>query len=244
MHTDASGSVLTVSYGNADKRMANPGSEVVPDGPKPTYFPFRGLPLELRIEVYKLLFRRAMCSALRTTGKSRRKLGSTKKRFGDRNAISILQTCRLFRSEAKSMFRQQVIVAFTATGLAMASALLASTVLDTMELSHIALIGSQIGPSVLSSVRLVCPQLEAVHLLLHDARCGFPAPLRTLIDSRDSDLDAMTQNATKLKDVFRYDWLQAATWPSSPPLCPRRTTLVRESCSAVLSSSRSSPDMT
>lgn len=169
------------------------------------------LPAELRNEIYKLLFRGKICPAIRTTGKSRWTARATKKRFGNGNVISILQTCRLFRSEAKWMFKQEVVVAFTPRGLAIAAVMLASTMLDMMDLRQISLVNDRYDPAMLAAVRVACPRLEAIHLALCDARSDFPAPLRTLIDPRDSDPGKISQSKPKRRAVFlsivRYDWL-------------------------------------
>ena len=173
--------------------------------------PLTSLPTELRLEVYKHLFRGRLYAAVRFGGMLQMDIDGVKRRFKDQDIVNILKTCRLFRIEAIPLFRQLVTVAFLDADLTVAARSLFSTIFDPTELSKISIVGPYSDTCLPVYLQHKCPKMLTLQLTMFKDQFAWWEPLRILLDTKDTDLDNLAQNASKLAKLFlatfRYDWL-------------------------------------
>jgi hypothetical protein len=166
------------------------------------------LPPELRVEIYKHLFRDRTCAALTNR---RRLCRAVEARFSQPYVCSILQTCRLFRLEAVILFRQLVTIAFSKHDIPAAGVELSDTVLDLSQLHNAAVVGPNSDICLSTYMKTNCPKLNFLRLRMHHVLSSWWEPLHTVIDKRDVDPVKLQKKPMRLGKVLlsttRKEWL-------------------------------------
>lgn len=169
------------------------------------------LPPELRVEIYKLLFTGTLYAPVYFSRLNRWTIWAIRARLLDQDAVSILQTCRLFREEAAVLFQRLVTVALPANGLSLAAEIFSSTVLDITKLQHVAVLGSYSDSRLPLYLKTKCPKLETMHLKLYDNGFFWWDPLYALVGAQDKNMSQLLESPRRLDKVFlsmiRKDWL-------------------------------------
>jgi hypothetical protein len=167
------------------------------------------LPAELRIEIYKHIFRGKVFAAVRFGSMLRVNRLAAEARFQDQHIINILRTSKAMRAEATPVFQQLVTVAFLEADVPIAAKALSSTLFDPAKLTQVGIVGPYSKVHLPTNISSKCPKLTTLQLTMF--RSSWWEPLRVVLDPKDTKLDELVLNEPRLADLFlsiiRYDWL-------------------------------------